>query len=80
MEDFYNNLFKKFLNDRRYLKGCMPKTIYTYSRARIAYTKHASEVNRKGLHDFVAGLRAGGMGPGGANVYIRSVHSFLSWD
>ena len=58
----------------------MPKTIYTYSQARIAYTKHASEVNREVLYDSAAGLRAGGMGPGGANVYIRSMHSFLSWD
>lgn len=81
-------LFERFLKEKEFLAGVSPKTIRSYRQAFNAYQKVLSgsgNVSRDDvptkdiLKDFVIGMREAGLSPGGCNVYIRSMNSFLTW-
>lgn len=85
-------LFDLFLKEKRYLCNLSPKTLDSYQQAFNAYQRvlsksleGAGEVSnfplptKDSLKDFVIGMRESGLSPGGANVYIRSINSFLTW-
>ena len=82
-------LFDLFLKEKLYLCNLSPKTIESYKQAfnsykrvlggeRIGSSKAEDLPTKHALTEFVIGLRQT-MSAGGANVYIRSMNSFLSW-
>jgi len=82
------DLFEKFLKEKTFLAGVSPKTVRSYKQAFNAYQRVLSGNSAEGLcalptkdtlKDFVIGLREAGLSPGGCNVYIRSMNSFLTW-
>lgn len=80
-------LFEKFLKEKTFLVGVSPKTIRSYRQAFNAYQRVLSGLSQEclvvptkdTLKDFVIGMREAGLSPGGCNVYIRSMNSFLTW-
>ncbi len=72
------DLFERFVREKIYLNNVTPKTVSFYKQSFIAYKQAVGEVlpDRFILNDFVIRLRERGMSPGGANVYIRGIHSF----
>jgi integrase/recombinase XerD len=73
------DLFEQFLKEKQYLCNLSPKTIDSYRLAFKAFVKHKGELSKDGLRDFVINMREAGLSPGGCNVYIRSINSFLTW-
>jgi integrase/recombinase XerD len=82
------DLFEQFLKEKQYLCNLSPKTIDSYRLAFKAYqrvlssmrTVRADELPTKDtLKNFVIGMREAGLSPGGCNVYIRSINSYLTW-
>src|ERR1044072_1994541 len=76
-----NELFELFVREKRYLSNVTEKTVSFYRQSFIAYQQTVGEVlpDKFVLNDFIIKLRERGMSPGGANVYIRGINSFLSW-
>ncbi|HEU5256538.1 MAG TPA: tyrosine-type recombinase/integrase [Vicinamibacterales bacterium] len=73
-------LTEHFIEHGRYLRGWSDKTIRTY-RQNLA-TLHAANIGpltRASLKQFVVGLQKRGLTPGGINVRLRSINSFLTW-
>ncbi len=72
-------LFEQFLKDKIFLCNLSPRTIDSYRQAFAAFVKHKGELSKTGLKNFVINMREAGLSPGGCNVYIRSINSFLTW-
>jgi integrase/recombinase XerD len=81
-------LFEQFLKEKRYLCNLSPKTLDSYQQAFNAYQRVLNRNSisdfcalptKDTLKDFVIGMREAGLSPGGCNVYIRSINSFLTW-
>lgn len=68
-------LFNQFLQDKRYLDNLSETTLRSYNLA----FKWFEPYGFGKLDEFVVALRKAGMSPGGCNVKIRSINSFLSW-
>jgi hypothetical protein len=66
----------QFLDYGRYVRGWSPKTIRTY---RQSLTVLPAELSRASLQALVGALRMRGLTPGGINVRLRSINSYLSW-
>ena len=85
------DLFEAFVKDRLFQKGWSQKTVHSYRQGFSNLQRHLREssaatngagwdvLSKAVLQAWVVSMRARGMGPGGANVYIRGVNSFLSW-
>lgn len=88
-------LFADFLKHGRYLRNWSPRTVHTYGQGLNAFqqslgvsaqpTSDGSEsctgptITKAQLDAFVIWMRERGLTPGGCNMYIRTVNSFLSW-
>jgi integrase/recombinase XerD len=74
-------LSELFVRGKRYLANVTEKTITFYRQSFKAYKSTVGEVmpDRFVLNDFIIKRRERGMQPGGANVYIRGINSFLGW-
>lgn len=79
------NHIDDFLLYGRYLRNWSPKTIRSYRRSLAVLTRalagapDPSRLTNNALSAFVVWMREHGLSPGGANVRIRSVNSYLSW-
>lgn len=71
--------FEQFIKEKRFLDNLSEKTIKSYKLAFSWFEKLDGDFNKQALNNFVIGLRESGMNPGGCNVKIRSINSFLSW-
>ena len=72
-------LFKLFIREKRFLDNISPLTIKSYEVSFQKFEQYATELSKPSLNDFVIGMREEGLKPGGINVKIRSINSFLSW-
>jgi integrase/recombinase XerD len=75
-----SDLAERFIEHGRYLRGWSPKTVLTY-RQSLA-TLDAAKIDpltRASLQAFVIFMRDRGLTPGGINVRLRTLNSFLSW-
>jgi len=78
-------LFTRFITERRYLKNISPQTEYSYNTVRKAHFKlygadcelPAFDKNR--LTDWIVKMRQGNVSINGCNVYIRTTNAFLHW-
>lgn len=72
-----------FIRQGLYLRNWSSKTIRTYRQGLAAF--HAAvpssddALTKTELQTFVIAMRNRGLTPGGCNMYIRTVNSFLSW-
>lgn len=75
----------RFIADGVYLRGWSSKTVETYRLSLDAFiavagaTDDPSTLTTDTLRRFVTSMRERGLTPGGCNVRIRSVNSYLSW-
>ena len=75
----------RFIADGVYLRGWSTKTVETYRLSLNAFltvagaTDDPSTLKSDTLRRFVTSMRERGLTPGGCNVRIRSVNSYLSW-
>lgn len=72
-------LFFEFIKEKRFLDGISENTIRSYEMSFKKFQIYAKELSKPELNKFVVGMRAEGLKPGGCNVKIRSINSFLSW-
>jgi integrase/recombinase XerD len=78
------DLVSQFIKDGVYLRGWSPRTVETYRFSLDAFARsvdlaNPSEVSSQHLRQFVAAMRERNLTPGGCNLRIRSVNSYLSW-
>lgn len=73
------DLFNLFIREKRFLDNISELTIRSYKISWIKFEKYATELSKSSLNSFVIGMREEGLTPGGINVKIRSINSFLSW-
>lgn len=71
--------FDQFIKEKRFLDNLSENTIRSYKLAFQWFEKLGGDLNKTALSNFVIGLRESGMNPGGCNVKIRSMNSFLTW-
>jgi site-specific recombinase XerD len=76
-----STLHERFLQQGQYLRNWSPTTLRTYRQGlNTLSTIGPEEVPTKAdLEAWVIGLRQQGLTPGGCNMYIRTVNSYLSW-
>ena len=78
-------LTAQFLEEGRYVRNWSLQTIRTYEQnlARFRESFPTEDVDhlasRTDLQSFIIWMRSKGFTPGGCNVRIRAVNSFLSW-
>ncbi len=72
-------LFTQFIKEKRFLSNLSPSTIKSYKLSFQWFEKLNGDLTKSALANFVIGLRESGMNPGGCNVKIRSINSFLTW-
>lgn len=80
-----NALYETFLQERRFLKNCSPKTLRSYGQAWAAFESVLSPV--KTSEEVRAALKAGILRlmsdgkrqPSSINVYLRAMNAFLRW-
>src|SRR5436309_2927978 len=72
-----STLAQSFLESGTYLRGWSTRTVRTYSQG-LARLGEAVPT-RAGLNALVTTMRQQGVQPGGCNMYIRTINSFLSW-
>lgn len=65
-----------FLKAGTYLRNWSPATRRTYGQA---LSTLPADVTKESLEQWVIGLRERGLSPGGVNLRIRTVNSFLTW-
>jgi len=70
-------LFNDFIREKRFLSDASPNTIRSYEMSFKKFEKYG--LDKQSLNRFVIGMREEGLTPGGCNVKIRSINSFLSW-
>lgn len=80
-----NALYQTFLDERRFLKNCSPKTLRSYTQAWNAFepflspVKTADEIRSAIKAGIIEKMNAGKMRPSGINVYVRALNAFLRW-
>jgi site-specific recombinase XerD len=72
-------LVAEFLKAGSYLRNWSPQTIETYQKGLLDYAKTHSALAKSELEKWVVEMRSRGMSPGGVNVHIRTMNSFLSY-
>jgi len=78
-------LYETYLQERRFLKNCSPKTLRSYGQAWNAFesvlapVKTADEIRAAIKAGIVEKMNAGKMRPSGINVYLRALNAFLRW-
>ena len=77
------DLFKQFLNERRYLKNVTDDTIEWYETAwkalQRALNTHAPDITKSSLQQFVIAMRQRGAKPISINTYIKAMNAFCGW-
>lgn len=77
--------FEDFIKQGVYLKSWSTKTVRTYRQGLNAFQmtigepEQAEKLTKAHLDTFVISMRQRGMTPGGCNMYIRTVNSYLTW-
>ena len=79
------SLYETFLQERRFLKNCSPKTLRSYGQAWSAFESALAPVTD--VADVRAGVKAGVLAmmsdgkrkPSSINVYLRAINAFLRW-
>ena len=66
-----------FLQHGRYLRGWSPKTVRCYGQALADFA--VEHVNKQSLQRYILSLQEQGFSPGGINVKLRTLNSFLTW-
>ena len=69
-------LIEQFVQHGTCLREWTPDTVRTY---RYSLRELPSEVSKASLNDLVVALHQRGLSPGGINLRIRSINSFLTW-
>jgi len=78
-------LYETFLDERRYLKNCSPKTLRSYGQAWNAFepvlatVKTADEIRAAIKAGIIEKMNAGKMKPSSINVYLRALNAFVRW-
>lgn len=74
-------LFEQFIRTGLYLRGWSTRTVRTYRQGFSSLHASLGEaaITKESLEAWVIGLREKGLFPGGINMYIRTINSFLSW-
>jgi site-specific recombinase XerD len=72
-------LFCEFIKEKRFLAGISENTIRSYEMSFKKLQMYATELSKPEMNKFVVGMREEGLKPGGCNVKIRSINSFLTW-
>ena len=78
-------LYQTFLDERRFLKNCSPKTLRSYTQAWNAFepflgpVRTADEIRSAIKAGIIEKMNAGKMKPSGINVYVRALNAFLHW-
>jgi site-specific recombinase XerD len=80
----FHDLTAEFIRHGRYLRNWSERTVSTYEQGLTALHRAIGEerclaLDRRALDAFVVNMRERGLTPGGCNMYIRTVNSFLSW-
>lgn len=80
----FQDLVSDFVRHGRYLRNWSPRTVKTYGQGLHALHLAVGEdacvsLTRQHLDAFVIWMRERGLTPGGCNMYLRTVNSFLSW-
>ena len=76
---------RDFLSHGRYIRNWSPRTVRTYAQSLATLTEALGvapcpdHLSSQTMSAFVVWMRQRGLTPGGCNVRIRSVNSFLSW-
>src|SRR5688572_23016750 len=70
----FSALIEQFVQHGTFLRGWTPDTVRTY---RYSLCGLPLEISKASLSDFVVALRQRGLSPGGINLRIRSINSFL---
>ena len=77
------DLFKQFLNERRYLKNVTPDTIEWYETAWKALQRTlnvaAPPITKSSLQSFVVKMRQRNVKPVPVNTYIKALNAFCRW-
>jgi site-specific recombinase XerD len=72
-----NSRFEKFIQQGIYLRNWSARTVRTY---RQGLKRLPTEIPTKSQLDaWVVQMRQDGLTPGGCNMYIRTINSYLSW-
>lgn len=80
MSLFYlETLFADFIKEKTFLCDLSVHTLRSYRVSFDKFKKYVAELNKPALTNFVVGMREEGLKPGGCNVKIRAINSFLSW-
>jgi integrase/recombinase XerD len=69
-------LTERFIEHGRILRDWSPETVRSY---RQSFRDCPAEITKATLNDAVVAMRERGLTPGGINVRLRSINSFLSW-
>jgi integrase/recombinase XerD len=71
---------QQFIEQGRYLRNWSPKTVRCYRQCLAIFQRSVRELPTKtSLNAFIVQMRQEGRSPGGCNVCIRTVNSFLTW-
>jgi site-specific recombinase XerD len=70
-------LVETFVHHGRYLRGWSPHTVRTYTQVLSGF--RVEHVSKQSLHEYILLLQARGLTPGGINIHLRTVNSFLTW-
>jgi hypothetical protein len=72
-----SELIEEFLKAGSYLRNWSPQTSLTYKKGLDSFSRSHSTLSKTELEKWVVGMRSRGLSPGGVNVHIRSMNSFL---
>ncbi len=78
-------LYETFLQERRFLKNCSPKTLRSYGQAWDAFEavltpiRQPDEIRNALKAGIVEKMNAGKMKPSSINVYLRALNAFIRW-
>ena len=79
-----NELFERFLNEKKYLKYVTPKTLDWYTSARGAFTTTVKpgslgDLTRSVLTEFVVASPQRGLSHVSVNTWSKALNAFLAW-
>ena len=69
-------LTERFIQHGRILRDWIPETVSTY---RKSFRECPAEITKASLNAAVIAMRERGLTPGGINIRLRSINSFLTW-
>jgi site-specific recombinase XerC len=69
-------LTERFIQHGLILRDWSPETVTTY---RKSFRECLAEISKASLNAAVVAMRERGLTPGGINVRLRSINSFLTW-